>query len=148
VDLAEVSADDAAKYLISLARSIGGTSGDEALSGAAMADAGDLSADFRTVVRDDNAPVSSRKSALFWLAQTDAQTQTLVDLYAGLDGRELRKHYTFVLSQRNDDDLAMKKLMDIARSDRDGEVRKQAMFWLGQSKDPAVTKFFKDILTP
>ena len=52
-----------------------------------------------------------------------------------------------MLSQR-DDDRSMRKLMDIARSDPDAAVRKQAMFWLGQSKDPAAVKFFKEILTP
>jgi hypothetical protein len=25
-------------------------------------------------------------------------------------------------------------------------VRKEAMFWLGQSKDPRATKFFEDLL--
>jgi hypothetical protein len=38
------------------------------------------------------------------------------------------------------------KLIDIARNHRNPEVRKQAMFWLGQSKDARATKFFEDIL--
>jgi hypothetical protein len=146
-DLGDVSADDAAKYLISLAHTIGGGSADEALGAAGFAAASDLSREFSALVRDDNAPISSRKNALFWLGQTGTSTSALIDLDATLQTRDLREQFTFVLSQR-DDDRAMRKLMDIARTDRDVDVRKQAMFWLGQSKDPVAVKFFKDILTP
>jgi hypothetical protein len=38
------------------------------------------------------------------------------------------------------------KLIDIARNNRNPEVRKQAIFWLGQSNDPRATQFFEDIL--
>jgi hypothetical protein len=37
-------------------------------------------------------------------------------------------------------------LMDVARNNRNPAVRKQAMFWLGQSHDPRAVKFFEDIL--
>jgi hypothetical protein len=147
VELGDVSADEAARYLISLGRSLGGNSGNEALAAAAFAEAGDLSAEFRQVVRDVNAPIASRKNAMFWLGQTGAPTTAIVDLDRELDTRSLREHYTFVLSQRQDS-AATRKLMDIARTDGDANVRKQAMFWLGQSRDPAAVKFFKEILTP
>jgi len=39
------------------------------------------------------------------------------------------------------------KLMEVARNNRNPQVRKQAMFWLGESKDPRAVKFFEDILT-
>jgi hypothetical protein len=35
----------------------------------------------------------------------------------------------------------------VARSHRDPAVRKQAMFWLGQSRDPRALAFFEQILT-
>jgi len=38
-------------------------------------------------------------------------------------------------------------LIQVARTNKNPEVRKQAMFWLGQSKDPRAVKFFEDILT-
>ena len=146
-DLGAVSPDDAARFLISLAHTMGGKSADEALAAAGFADASDLSREFGALIRDDNAPVSSRKNALFWLGQSGASTTALVALDPELKTPELREQFTFVLSQR-DDDRSMRKLMDIARTDRDAQVRKQAMFWLGQSKDPAAVKFFKEILTP
>ena len=39
-----------------------------------------------------------------------------------------------------------RSLIDIARSNRNPAVRKQAMFWLGQSNDPRAVKFFEDVL--
>jgi len=38
------------------------------------------------------------------------------------------------------------KLIEVARTHRNPEVRRQAMFWLGQSKDSRATKFFEDVL--
>jgi hypothetical protein len=38
-------------------------------------------------------------------------------------------------------------LIDQARNNKNPAVRKQAMFWLGQSKDPRALKFFEEILT-
>ena len=37
--------------------------------------------------------------------------------------------------------------MSIARNDPDREMRRKAMFWLGQSRDPRVTTFLADIIT-
>jgi hypothetical protein len=147
VDLGDVSSKDAARYLIALSRTIGGTSADVALSAAVFADDFDLAPALREIVVDANAPLESRKTALFWLGQSDIATHDLTALYERLTPFPLREHFTFVVSQRHDDE-SLNKLMDIARHDRDVEIRKQAMFWLGQSKDPRATKFFRDLLTP
>jgi HEAT repeat protein len=61
--------------------------------------------------------------------------------------REMREQIIFVLSQRNNDPAAMDKLIDIARKDPDAELRKRALFWVGQSKDPRATQLLQDILT-
>ncbi len=37
-------------------------------------------------------------------------------------------------------------LIEVARTNRNAQVRKKAMFWLGQSKDPRAIKFFEDVL--
>ena len=144
-NLGDVSAGDAARYLIGLARTMGGRNVDEALSAAAFADAGNLAPDFVRLIRDDNATVHGRKEALFWLGQTGESTRELVALDDALKARELREQYTFVLSQRRDDP-SLDKLIDLARRDPDMKIRKQAMFWLGQSKDPRAIQFFKDVL--
>jgi hypothetical protein len=37
-------------------------------------------------------------------------------------------------------------LIDVARKNRNPVVRKQAMFWLGQSNDPRALQFFEEVL--
>jgi hypothetical protein len=144
-DLGGVPARDAALYLLTLAHSLAGSSAEEALGAAAFADAGDLSSQFLAVVRDDNAPIGTRRQALFWFGQSDAPTSQLTNLYGELRASSLREQYPFVLSQRHDD-AAVDKLIEVARTDRDVAIRKQAMFWLGQSKDPKAVKFLRDLI--
>jgi len=147
LDLGEVPSTDAAHYLATLARHAFGRNADEALTGAAMADGYDVWPDFKQIVLDADLPVRTREQALFWIGQSDTPTANLISLYAELTPIELREHYTFVLSQRRDDE-SVDKLIDVARHDRDGSVRKQAIFWLGQSRNPKATKFFRDVLAP
>lgn len=146
VDLGDVSPIEAAHYLLGLAHTLGGTSGDDAISAAAFADAPDLSADYTGLIRDDGASTETRKQALFWLGQSDFPTADLVRMRDSLKPFALREHYTFVLSQRHEDQ-AIDGLIDVARHDPDSEIRKRAMFWLGQTRDPKAIKFLQDILT-
>lgn len=144
VDLGEVPALEGAQYLLGVARTGGNRNAGDAISAAVFADA-NLTADIAQLARDDDATLEARKQALFWLGQTEASTREIVDLYPAITPSALREHFTFVLSQRRDD-AAVAKLIEIARGDRDTRVRKQAMFWLGQSKDPKAIQFFRDIL--
>jgi HEAT repeat protein len=59
--------------------------------------------------------------------------------------REVRKKAVFALSQLPKDD-GVPKLIAVARTHRDPEVRKQAMFWLGQSGDERAVQFFEQVL--
>ena len=36
--------------------------------------------------------------------------------------------------------------MDIAKSEPDRELRKKAIFWLGQSRDPRATAFLAELI--
>lgn len=58
----------------------------------------------------------------------------------------LREQVIFVLSQRNNQTAAVDKLMDIAKNDKNPELRKKAIFWLGQSRDPRVQQFLLDMI--
>ena len=52
----------------------------------------------------------------------------------------------FALSQLPKDQ-GVPKLIHVARTNRNKEVRKDAMFWLGQSNDPRALAFFEEVLT-
>lgn len=144
-DLGTVDATEAARYLLVAAATLGGKSGNEAVSAAAMADAGNLAPEFTRLVRSDEAPMDTRKDALFWLGQSDIATDELTRLYDRSQPFALREQWTFVLSQQHDD-VALDKLIEIARGDSDVEIRKRAMFWLGQSRDPKAIQFLHDLI--
>jgi hypothetical protein len=146
-DLGSVLPEDAARYFLRLTRELSGRNANDAMSAAVFADAGDISPELARLVSDKGVAVETRKQALFWFGQGDAPTKDLIRMYDSLDTRSLREHFTFVVSQRRDNE-AVDKLIDIARNERDGEIRKQAMFWLGQTKDPRAIKFFHDVLVP
>jgi HEAT repeat protein len=99
-----------------------------------------------SIVTDDNETEHTREQAMFWLGQGRSLTGDLVRLYDRLSSTALRNHYTFVLSQRHDR-AALDKLIDIAEHDADRDVRHQALFWLGQSKDPRALAFIRDLVT-
>jgi HEAT repeat protein len=58
---------------------------------------------------------------------------------------EIRKQAVFALSQRPADE-GVPILIRIARSNRHPELRKTALFWLGQSEDPRALTLFEEIL--
>ena len=62
-----------------------------------------------------------------------------------LEVREVKKRAVFALSQLPKDQ-GIPLLIGVARSHRNIEVRRQAMFWLGQSKDPRAVTFFEEVL--
>lgn len=97
-------------------------------------------------VTDRAEPMEVRRQALFWAGQGNISTAELDALYPKLDARELREHYTFVLSQRRDS-AAVAQLIAIADHDSDRGIRRQAMFWLGQSHDPRAVAWLREVLT-
>jgi hypothetical protein len=149
VDLGEVEAEDASEYLFGLVRG-DATSGaaEDAILPATLADVGDTWPRLLDIARDRGLHEGIRKNALFWLGQeaTDAVTDGLSDVATdGTEDQEVRNAAIFALSQR-DDDESVPVLMEIARTGDEAETRKQAMFWLAQSDDPRVIRFFEDIL--
>lgn len=95
--------------------------------------------------QDRKESVEARKKALFYAGQAGATTEQLSRIYDSMSDDALRDQMIFVLSQRRDP-AAVDKLMSIARSDKSPEARKRAMFWLGQSHDPRVTKFLNEVI--
>lgn len=87
-----------------------------------------------------------RKKALFWAGQTGVASSEFASLYDRMGDQELKDQIIFVFSQRGRDPAAMDKLFAIARTDKDPELRKKAIFWLGQSRDPRAQKFLEDLI--
>jgi HEAT repeat protein len=97
------------------------------------------------IVTNPRESIEMRKKALFWAGQNGSVIPELIPFYDKLTEREMKEQMIFVLSQRKSD-AATDKLFDIAKNDRDPELRKKAIFWLGQSRDPRVQQFLLDII--
>lgn len=99
-----------------------------------------------TLAKQD-ASARVRGDALFWLAQT-AGRKVAAEITAAIDNdpdTEVKKRAVFALSQLPKDE-GVPLLITVAKTNRNPVVRKQAMFWLGQSKDPRALQFFEQIL--
>ena len=99
-----------------------------------------------SIVVNPKEDIELRKKALFWAGQSGVATSELSNLYTRLTDNEIKEHMIFVFSQRQSDRAAMDKLFDIAKSEKDSELRKKAIFWLGQSHDPRVQQFLMDLI--
>jgi hypothetical protein len=98
-----------------------------------------------SVVTNGDESMEVRRQALFWMGQGHGPLADLTRLYDQVQDRSLREHFTFVLSQRHESG-AVDKLIDIARNDTDRDIRRQAFFWLGQSKDERARNFLREVL--
>ena len=92
--------------------------------------------------------IELRKKALFWAGQSGVAIPELASLYdrLGTGDTEMKEQIIFVLSQRQKDKPAIDKMFDIAKNEKDPELRKKAIFWLGQSHDPRVQQFLMDLI--
>jgi len=148
-DLGMVSAREAANYLVSVAQSDRGSIGSKAVFPATIADSADIWPPLMRLARNPDLPRGTRTQAVFWLGQAAGEAVT-ADLGAlvvdnGVD-REIREQAVFALSQRPKDQ-GVPALIRIARTNRDPEIRKKALFWLGQSQDPRALDLFEELLT-
>ncbi len=87
-----------------------------------------------------------RGHGLWTAGQAGIPGSDLVALYDRLTDAEVKEKLIWVLSE-SQDRAATDKLVEIAQKDRDREMRKKALFWLGQKNDPRVRQILVDILT-
>jgi hypothetical protein len=146
-DLGTVRPQDAAAFFISLAERGGDVSGDPLLP-ATLADSITVWPALLRLARTPAVPLETRRTAIFWLGQAagTAAALTLDSIAADSAGdREVRKQAVFALSQRSGNE-GVPALLRIARTNPDPELRKSALFWLGQSDDPRALTLFEEIL--
>jgi HEAT repeat protein len=146
-DLGLVRPQEAAAYLIRLARKAGDIEGDPVLP-AALADSVTIWPSLLRLARDGTLPLERRRTAVFWLSQAaEAAAGTALDSVVNdqTGDREVRKQAVFALAQRASSE-GVPALIHIVRSNPDPELRKTALFWLGQSDDPRALDLFEEIL--
>jgi len=148
-DLGTVSGREAATYLLALASRDESRASEKAIFPAMLADSVTLWPELLKIARDTRLSRKVRRSSVFWVGQAagEAATRGLTDLVDdnGAD-REVREQAVFALSQRPRDE-GVPALIRIARENRDPELRRKAIFWLGQSEDPRALSLFEELLT-
>jgi len=148
-DLGMLGAAQAARDLIDLARNSETSGGEDLVFPATIADSVTIWPELMSLARDKSAASSSRKQAVFWLSQAagDKAAEGLASLAEDdKEDRDVRNQAVFALSQLPKDE-GVPILIRVARTNRDPDVRRKAMFWLGQSDDPRALSLFEEILT-
>ena len=142
-----MSAPEAARYFLDLAGRSDGIEGD-VLSAAVMADSADNSQPLLRLARNSAVPKDTRRQAVFWLSQEagEVAARGLAELVGdAAEDQDVRKQAVFALSQL-DGNKSVPALIRVARTDRDPVIRKQAIFWLGQSEDPRALGLIEELL--
>jgi hypothetical protein len=146
-DLGVVRPQEAATYLLDLATGSGDLEGDPVLP-ATLADSVIVWPALLRIARTERLPEDRRRAAVFWLSQAagEAATRALDSIVVDPQGnQEVRKQAVFALSQRSGSG-GVPALIRIARTHPDPELRRTALFWLGQSEDPRAVDLFEEIL--
>jgi len=146
-DLGQVPAAQAAGLLLGIAERGEGRAARDAVFPSTLVDSVTVWPELLKIARDDHADRETRSQSVFWLGQAagDAATKGLTEL-ADDPEREIRDQAVFALSRRPADE-GVPALIRIARTHRDPQTRRSALFWLGHSKDPRALALFEELLT-
>jgi hypothetical protein len=152
-DLGVVPARDAAAFFVNLAATASGRAGDKAIMAAVLADSASVWRGLLAVARDsESRSHGTRNNAAFWLsrfaaAKLDGHGEDLAAAEEDDDSEssDARSSAVFALSQlRNREGIP--PLLQVARTNKDAHLRRQALFWLGQSGDARGLSLFEEIL--
>lgn len=147
--LGMVSAPEAARYFLSLAGRLSGEVARDAIFPATLADSVVVWPDLLALAKDRTRPEEVRKGAVFWVAQAAgaAVTEGLEAIVTDeSDDIEVRESAIFAISQLPHEE-GVPVLLRLVQEHRDPRIRRQAIFWLGQSGDPRAIALFEEILT-
>jgi hypothetical protein len=147
-DLGPVSAPEAAGYFLTLAERPERLKGDPILA-AVIADSATTWPALLRIGRNTTVARETRKQAVFWLSQeaSEEATRGLAELAEDArQDQDVREQAVFALSQLPHEQ-GVPALIKVARTSGDPDVRRKAIFWLGQSEDPRAMALFEDLLT-
>jgi hypothetical protein len=150
-DLGVVPARAAAEYFLELASRGESRASAKGIFPAVLADSISVWRPLLAIARDRSRPRSTRTDAAFWLsrfasAKLEGHAEDLASAEDG-EGKEddARTSAVFALSQlRNGEGIV--PLVQVARTNRDTRVRRQALFWLSQSGDARGLDVMEEIL--
>jgi hypothetical protein len=147
-DLGTIPPAEAARWLLAIAPRLAGRSGDNAVMGAAIADAPSSWRRMVQIARTADASESSRKASLFWVSQEASALATAGLTDVAMDDastRSVRRDALFFLAQRRNGE-GIPALIKVVRESKSVQLRKDAIFHLAQSGDPRALDLFESML--
>jgi hypothetical protein len=151
-DLGMVSSGEAVELMLRLAETASGRAADGAITAAVLADSASVWRRVLAVARDTvSRSRSTRQTARFWVgrfaaARTSGNGEDIAAATDDGDHDDPRNSAVFALSQLHHQE-GIPALLQIARGHRDAMLRRQALFWLGESGDPRGLALFEEILS-
>jgi len=122
---------------------------EDAIFPSTIADSIEVWPELLDIAKSDTRPNDVRKQAVFWVAQAAGEVVAgdLEELAVDDEtDRDVRESAVFALSQL-ENEAGVPAMIRIAREHGDGHIRRQAVFWLGQSEDPRALALFEELLT-
>lgn len=99
-----------------------------------------------TVAQDQRENVDVRRSALSYLGNAGATAQQVGAIYdRNTNDSEIRKSAIGVLASLRDG-AGTDKLLDVARNEKNPELRRQAVSYLSRTKDPRALQLLQEII--
>lgn len=148
IDDDESSAEDAA-FLRGLYDRLTSTRLKKAvIRGVASMEGAENSAWLIALARNGSEPMDMRSEALARVGRSsNVSIQDLVGLYESLPSREMRERLISLYARRKEPE-ATDKLIEIARTGTDPQLRRMAISALTRKNDPRTTKLLMEILEP
>lgn len=143
-NLGRVRGQDAANYLLSLATSVDGRAGRDAILPAALADSANVGDELVAIARDHAVPRETRRAALTWVGRAldgasnapSSVTSQLLSLASDdSDNLQVRQAALGVLS-RLEHGAGIPALIDLSRQSPSVWLQKEATLALARSGDP------------
>jgi hypothetical protein len=147
LDLGTVPAREAAEYFVTLAEHSHGHISRDAIRPATLADSVLVWPALLRIARDDSRGRDTKRAAARWvgIAAGDVVMERTGAAPVEDPEREAREQAVFALS-RLPRDQAVPELLEVARTHRDPQVRKRALFWLGETGDHRALDLFEELL--
>lgn len=99
------------------------------------------------MARDPDLDEDFRTQALFMAGHHGyVDPQTLKEIYNTTDSPDMKAQICHVLTQMDDDEAAFDVLFEIVQNEDDPEIRRDAVFWMGQFDDPRAAEYLLEII--
>jgi hypothetical protein len=151
IDLGPMRAQDAADYLLSLASTIDGRAGRDALFPAMLADSANTAAALVTIARNTSLPRETRRSALSYMGRSTDGLQTIPSSVTDpilaiardeTDNQSVRQQALSVLG-RLDHGAGIPSLIELSQQTQSTWLARTSMSTLARSGDPRARQYLR-----